>query len=62
MHAVRGSLDLVVVEAASIVADERLNAELIARVHQLTRSVLPEAAFLAQNQHGTVQRTDAAGP
>jgi 5-methylthioadenosine/S-adenosylhomocysteine deaminase len=66
VHAVRGGdVDLTIVDGQIVVEDGRLKTadlkELIARVHQLVPGLFARrAAFLAQNQHGTVQWTDAS--
>jgi 5-methylthioadenosine/S-adenosylhomocysteine deaminase len=68
VHAVRGGdVDLTMVDGQIIVEDGQLKTadlkELIARVHQLVPGLFSRrAAFLARNQHGTVQWTDASEP
>jgi 5-methylthioadenosine/S-adenosylhomocysteine deaminase len=68
VHAVRGGdVDLTMVDGQIIVEAGRLKTadlkQLIARVHQVVPGLFARrAAFLAQNQHGTVQWTDTSGP
>jgi 5-methylthioadenosine/S-adenosylhomocysteine deaminase len=63
VHAVRGGdVDLTMVDGRILVEEGRLKtadlAELIARVHEVVPGLFARrAAFLAQNQHGTVQWT-----
>jgi 5-methylthioadenosine/S-adenosylhomocysteine deaminase len=65
VHAVRGSdVDLVMVDGRTLVEDGRLKtadvAQLIADVHALAPGLFARrAAWLAQNQHGSVQWTDS---
>jgi 5-methylthioadenosine/S-adenosylhomocysteine deaminase len=64
VHAVRGGdVDLTMVDGQIVVEDGRLKTadlkELIARVHEVVPGLFSRrAAFLAQNQHGTVQWRD----
>jgi 5-methylthioadenosine/S-adenosylhomocysteine deaminase len=63
VHAVRGGdVDLTMVDGRVLVEDGRLKTadmkELIARVHEVAPGLFARrAAYLAQNQHGTVQWT-----